>query len=100
MKRLRIRDRVITSHEACTSETSLVPEDPFSQIHSPHLYVGAPGIFSDFLRSVQMLKRERESGVRKATGSYRTYSIPGRTAALFHEFAVEDLPSVELRLGS
>ena len=34
----------------------------------------APGIFSDLLRSVQMLKRERESGVRKATGSYRTYS--------------------------
>ena len=42
-----------------------------SQIHSPHLHVGAPGIFSDLLRSVQMLKRE--SGVRKATGSYRTY---------------------------
>ena len=30
--------------------------------------------FSDLLRSVQMLKRE--SGVRKATGSYRTYLIP------------------------
>ena len=34
------------------------PEDPVSQIHSPHLHVDAPGIFSDFLRSVQMLKRE------------------------------------------
>ena len=34
------------------------PEGPVSQIHSPHLHVGAPGIFSDILRSVQMLKRE------------------------------------------
>ena len=41
-------------------------ESPVSQIHSPHLYVGAPGIFSDLLKSVQMLKGE--SGVRKATG--------------------------------
>ena len=31
----------------------------------------APGIFSDLLKSVQMLKRE---WVRKETGSYRTYS--------------------------
>ena len=30
--------------------------------------------------------------MRKATGSYRTYSIPGKTAAWVHEFAVEDLP--------
>ena len=59
-------------------------------------------------KSVQMLKRERErekererereSGVRKATGSYRTYSIPGKTAALVPEFTVEDLPSAELQL--
>ena len=34
----------------------------------------------------------------KATGSYRTYSIPGKTAALVLEFAVEDLPSAELQL--
>ena len=40
-----------------------------------------------------MLKR---SGVRKATGSYRTYSLPGKTAALVPEFTVEDLPSAEL----
>ena len=44
-----------------------------------------------------MLKRERESGVRKATGSYRIYSIPGKTATLVSEFAVEDLPSAELQ---
>ena len=49
------------------------PEGPVSQIHSPHLHVGAPGIFSDLLRSVQMLKREE---VRKATGRYRTCSTP------------------------
>ena len=33
-------------------------------------------------------------------GSYYTYSIPGKTAALVPEFAVEDLPSAELNLGS
>ena len=31
---------------------------PVSQIHTSHILVGAPGIFSDLLRSVQMLKRE------------------------------------------
>ena len=46
---------------------------PISQIHSPHLHIGAPVIFSDFLRSVELLKRE-SVWVRKATGSYRTYS--------------------------
>ena len=62
------------------------PEGPVSQIHSPHLHVVASGIFSDLLRSVQVLKREW------GAGSYRTYSIPGKTAALVPEFAVEDLP--------
>ena len=33
----------------------------------------------------------------KATGSYRTYSIPGKTAALVPEFAVVHLPSAELQ---
>ena len=32
-------------------------EGPVSQIHSPHIHAGAPGNFSDLLRSVQMLKR-------------------------------------------
>ena len=35
------------------------PEGPVSQIHYPHLLVGASGIFSDLLRYVQTLKRER-----------------------------------------
>ena len=47
------------------------PEGLVCQIHSPHLH--APGIFSDLLRSVQMLKRERERGgcgkQREATAS-------------------------------
>ena len=30
-------------------------------------------------------------------GSYRTYSIPGKAAALVPEFAVEDLPLAELQ---
>ena len=34
------------------------PVGPVNQIHSPHLLVSAPGIFSDLLRSVQILKRE------------------------------------------
>ena len=33
----------------------------------------------------------------KATGSYGTYSIPGKTAALDPEFAVENLPFTELQ---
>ena len=49
------------------------PEGPVCQIHSSHLLVGVPRIFSDLLRFVQMLKRERKSGVRKPMGSYRTY---------------------------
>ena len=78
------------------------PEGPVSQIHSPKLHAGAPGIFSDLLRPVQMLERERErdrererereTRVRKATESYRTYSIPGKSTALVPDFAVEDLP--------
>ena len=37
-------------------EFQLSPEGPFSQIHFPHLQSGAPGIFSDLLRFVQMRK--------------------------------------------
>ena len=48
-------------------------EGPVIQIHSPHLTK------------------------EKAMGSYRTYSIPAKTAALVPEFAVEELPSAELQ---
>ena len=67
------------------------PEGPVSSIHYPQLHFGAPGIFSG------QFGWERESGMLKSTGSYRTYSIPGKTAALVPEFAVENLPSAELQ---
>ena len=47
------------------------PEDPVSQDHSPHLLVGATGIFSDLFRSVQMLNRKWGA---ETTGINRTYS--------------------------
>ena len=59
------------------------PESPVSQIRSPHLQAGAPGIFSDLLRSVPMLKSERCAP---------HLFIPSKTAPLVPEFAVEDLP--------
>ena len=62
-----------------------------SQIHSPHLHVGAPGIFSDLLRSVQMLKREREWGT-ESNGKLPHLSIPSKTAVWVSEFPAEDLP--------
>ena len=34
------------------------PDGPDNQIYSPQLHIGLPVIFSDHLRSVQMLKRE------------------------------------------
>ena len=70
------------------------PESPVSQIHSPHLHVKAPGIFSDLLRSVQMLKREWGA---ESNGKLPYLLDPGKTAALFPEFAVKDLPSAELQ---
>ena len=62
---------------------------PVSQIHSPHHLVGAPGIFSDLLRSVQMLKREWDA---ESNGKLLHLFIPNKTATLVPEFAVEDLP--------
>ena len=70
------------------------PEGPGSQIHSPHLHVGAPGIFSDLLRSVQMLKREWDA---ESNGKLPHLFIPSKTAALAPEFVVKDLPSAELQ---
>ena len=64
------------------------PEDPISQIHSHHLHFGAPGFFSDLLRSVQMLKRECD-GERKGNLSY--LFIPSETVTFVPEFAMEDL---------
>ena len=66
-----------------------VRRGPVSQIHSPHLHAGAPGIFSDLLRSVQMLKREWGA---ESNGKLTNLFISGKTSTLVSEFAVEDLP--------
>ena len=65
------------------------PEGPVSEIHSPHLHVDAPGIFSDLLRYVLMLKREWGA---ESNGKLPHLSIPSKTEAWVSEFEVEDLP--------
>ena len=51
--------------------------------------VVAPGIFSDILRSVQMLKRKWGA---ESNGKLPHLYIPSKTATLVPQFAVEDLP--------
>ena len=70
------------------------PKGPVSQIHSPHLHTGAPGIFSDLLRSVQILKREWDA---ESNGKLPHLCISSKTATLAPELAVEDLPWAELQ---
>ena len=69
----------------------------FSQIHSPHLQISTPGILSDRLRSVEMLKREWGA---ESNGKLPHLFIPTKTATLVPEFAVEDLHSQNCSLGS
>ena len=64
------------------------PEGPVSQIHSPHLHAGSPGIFSDLLMSVQMRKRKWGA---ESNGKLPHLFIHSKTATFVHEFAVEDL---------
>ena len=59
-----------------------------SQIQSPHLPFVVPGIFSDLLRSVQMLKTEWGA---ESNGKLLHLFIPSNTASLVYEFEVEDL---------
>ena len=49
----------------------------------------APGIFLELLRFVQMLKRDWGA---ESNGKVSHLFIPGKTAALIPEFAMEDLP--------
>ena len=56
---------------------------------TPHLHVGAPGIFTDLLRSVQMLLREWGT---ESNGKLLHLFIPSKTAFVVPEFAMEDLP--------
>ena len=65
------------------------PEGPVSQIHSPYFLAGGPGIFSDFLKSVHMLKREWGA---EGNGKLPHLFIPSKPATLVPEFAVKDLP--------
>ena len=65
------------------------PEGPVSQIHYPHLLSGAPGIFSDLLRSLQMVKTKWGA---KNNRKLPHLFIPSKTATMVPEFAVEDLP--------
>ena len=67
------------------SEFRRSPEGPVGQIHSLHLQVCVPGIFSDFFKVYSDAKGT-------VTGNYRTYSSPGKAVALVPEFAVENLP--------
>ena len=70
------------------------PEGPVSQIHSHHLLAGAPGIFSDLLGSVQMVKTDW--GVER-NGKLPRLFMPRKSATLVPEFAVEHLPCAELQ---
>ena len=65
------------------------PEGPVSQIHSPHLHVDAPGIFSDLLRSVHIPRREWGA---VSNGKLPYLFIPSKTASLVPEFVVEVPP--------
>ena len=62
-----------------------IPEDPVSRIHSPHPHVGVPGIFSDLIRSVHFLKKERRA---RSNENLPHLFIPGKTEVLVPEFAV------------
>ena len=48
-------------------EFRLSPVGSISHIHSPYIHGGAPGIFSDILRSVQIVKRVGCRKQREAT---------------------------------
>ena len=72
-----------------------VRKGPVSQIHSPHLQAGAPGIFSNLLRSLQTLKREWDAESKAATlvPVFAVEDLPlDRTPTLVPAFAVKDLP--------
>ena len=69
-------------------------QGPVSQFHYPHLNVGAPGIFSDLLGPLQILKR---NGCGKQQEANAVIKSLVKTDALIPEFAVEDLPSAELQ---
>ena len=60
-----------------------------SQVQSPHLDVGAPGIFSNLLSFVQTLKRQWGE---ESNGKLARLFIPTKTVTLVPEFAEKNLP--------
>ena len=71
------------------------PEGPHTKVHSPHPHAYDPGIFSDLLRFVQIRKRKWGA---EGNGKLAHLFVPDKTAVMVPEFAVEDLPSAELRV--
>ena len=65
------------------------PEGPVSQIHSPRLRAGSPGIFPSFLRSVQMLKREWGA---ESNEKLRHLFIPSKSELWFLSLQWKDQP--------
>ena len=65
------------------------PCGDFGEARRAYLHAGVPEIFSDLLSSVQMLKR---MWCAESNGKLPNLFIPRKIAALFPEFAVEDLP--------
>ena len=68
------------------------PEDPVNQILSPHLHVGATGIFFRFSKVCSDTK-ERDWGA-ESNGKLSNLFIPSKTATLVPDFAVEDVHSI------
>ena len=64
------------------------PEGQVNQIHSPYHEADVPGIFSDLLRSVQLLKSEWDA---ESNGKLPHIFILSKTATLIPESVVEDL---------
>ena len=65
------------------------PVGPVSQIHNPHLHVGAPRIISDLIRPFQMLKRKWGA---ESNGKLPHLFIHSKSAVLVPALAVKDLP--------
>ena len=72
-------------------------EGPVSQIHSPHIHGVDPGISSNLLNFVQMLKREWGAG---SNGKLPHLLVSTKTESLVPEFAVEDLFGQNCSLGA
>ena len=70
------------------------PEGQASQIHSPHFNCSVPGIFSDILKSIEMLNGEWDA---ESNGKLPLLSTPSKTAAWVPEFAGKTCLWAELR---